>query len=161
VGFGLTVPLGSGADGNGNGVIDAGDYVVWRKNLGASMPAPAASASNAMASVQIDVETPAVQRAETRDYALQTLFAPSARTAFAPSKLKSTLRPVGNPVVEIEFADKLLLLEIATSVPTAVDDVGTDVATSALNDTKLDSAVWDDFLAGDWSGATEFASSAS
>ena len=33
--YGLTVPLGSGADGNGNAVIDAGDYVVWRNNLSA------------------------------------------------------------------------------------------------------------------------------
>lgn len=33
--FGATVAAGSGADGNGNGVIDAADYVVWRKNLSA------------------------------------------------------------------------------------------------------------------------------
>jgi hypothetical protein len=29
--FGLTVPAGTGADGNGDGTIDAADYVVWRR----------------------------------------------------------------------------------------------------------------------------------
>jgi hypothetical protein len=33
--FSDAVTAGSGADGNGNGVIDAADYVVWRKNLSA------------------------------------------------------------------------------------------------------------------------------
>jgi hypothetical protein len=32
-GFGTSVAPGTGADGSGNGVIDAADYVVWRKNL--------------------------------------------------------------------------------------------------------------------------------
>jgi len=32
-GFGGSVTPGTGADGNGNGVIDAADYVVWRKGL--------------------------------------------------------------------------------------------------------------------------------
>jgi hypothetical protein len=32
-GFGLTVTAGTEADGNSNGVIDAADYVVWRNNL--------------------------------------------------------------------------------------------------------------------------------
>jgi hypothetical protein len=31
--FGDTVTAGTGADGNANGMIDAADYVVWRKNL--------------------------------------------------------------------------------------------------------------------------------
>ncbi len=34
--FGDTVSPGTGADGNGNGIIDAADYVVWRKNLTAA-----------------------------------------------------------------------------------------------------------------------------
>jgi hypothetical protein len=33
--FGETIAAGGGADGNGNGVIDAADYVVWRKNVSA------------------------------------------------------------------------------------------------------------------------------
>jgi PEP-CTERM motif len=32
--FGDTVSPGTGADGNGNGVVDAADYVLWRKTLG-------------------------------------------------------------------------------------------------------------------------------
>jgi hypothetical protein len=31
--FGQSVTPGDGADGNGNGVIDAGDYIFWRKKL--------------------------------------------------------------------------------------------------------------------------------
>ncbi|QDT68619.1 hypothetical protein MalM25_15420 [Planctomycetes bacterium MalM25] len=34
--LGDTVSVGSGADGNGNGVIDAGDYTVWQTNYGAT-----------------------------------------------------------------------------------------------------------------------------
>lgn len=34
-GLGTSVTPGTGADGNGNGVIDAADYVIWRKQLGA------------------------------------------------------------------------------------------------------------------------------
>ena len=37
--FGMSITPGSGADGNSNGVVDAGDYSVWRDNLGASQPA--------------------------------------------------------------------------------------------------------------------------
>jgi hypothetical protein len=36
--FGTSVVPGSGSDGNGNGVIDAADYVIWRKNQGKSFP---------------------------------------------------------------------------------------------------------------------------
>ena len=34
-GFGSAVSSGTGADGNGNGMIDAADYVVWRNSLSA------------------------------------------------------------------------------------------------------------------------------
>lgn len=33
-GLGNNIAPGTGADGNGNGVIDAADYVVWRDHLG-------------------------------------------------------------------------------------------------------------------------------
>lgn len=33
--FGKSVPIFSGADGSGNGIVDAADYVAWRSNLGA------------------------------------------------------------------------------------------------------------------------------
>jgi hypothetical protein len=36
--FGQSVPPFSGADGNGNGVIDQGDYDVWKANFGNSLP---------------------------------------------------------------------------------------------------------------------------
>ena len=34
--YGSSVTPGTGADGNGNGVVDAGDYTIWRKSLGAA-----------------------------------------------------------------------------------------------------------------------------
>jgi len=46
--FGKLVAVGNGADGNRNGVIDAADYIVWRKSVpvetgtGASVPEPGA-----------------------------------------------------------------------------------------------------------------------
>lgn len=48
--FGMKVARGGGADGNGNGIVDAGDYLIWRKmvpsNLGhgAEVPEPSALA---------------------------------------------------------------------------------------------------------------------
>jgi DNA-binding beta-propeller fold protein YncE len=41
--FGKWVAKGGGADGSGNGVIDAADYVVWRKAFGSGTPAGAAT----------------------------------------------------------------------------------------------------------------------
>lgn len=39
--LGMTVPMGTGADGDGDGQITGNDYVVWRDNFGAMLPAPA------------------------------------------------------------------------------------------------------------------------
>jgi hypothetical protein len=48
--FGSRVrPAGSGADGNGNGLVDAADYVLWRKSLGQT--AGSGAAVNASAAV--------------------------------------------------------------------------------------------------------------
>lgn len=40
-GFGRTVDLS--ADGNGNGVVDAADYILWRRNLGTKITLPSPS----------------------------------------------------------------------------------------------------------------------
>ncbi len=42
--LGNTVPTGTGADGNGNGVIDVGDYGEWKSNYGASLSAASLAA---------------------------------------------------------------------------------------------------------------------
>jgi hypothetical protein len=47
--YGLTVPNGSGADGNRNGVVDTADFVVWRRAMMAAPPAAASGASLAAA----------------------------------------------------------------------------------------------------------------
>jgi hypothetical protein len=45
----LASPLGSGSDGNQNGIVDAADYTVWRDNLGAGTGAAASVATTAAA----------------------------------------------------------------------------------------------------------------
>jgi hypothetical protein len=42
-GFGNSVTAGTGADGNGNGVIDSADYVIWRNNVTAGSGSSLAS----------------------------------------------------------------------------------------------------------------------
>jgi hypothetical protein len=44
--LGAEVPAFSGADGNGNGVIDADDYGVWRQNIGATDLSAAAASAH-------------------------------------------------------------------------------------------------------------------
>jgi hypothetical protein len=44
--LGDTVTSGTGADGNNNGVIDDGDYNLWRTNYGMTSLAPAAESAN-------------------------------------------------------------------------------------------------------------------
>ncbi|HEY4232336.1 MAG TPA: PEP-CTERM sorting domain-containing protein, partial [Lacipirellulaceae bacterium] len=39
------------ADGNGDGIIDAGDYIVWRDHLGASVGSGAGASSSAVSAV--------------------------------------------------------------------------------------------------------------
>jgi hypothetical protein len=51
--FGKNMPPGGGADGNANRVVDAADYVLWRKNLGAQ---PAAAMAAAVLAVPPEVE---------------------------------------------------------------------------------------------------------
>ncbi len=41
-----SVTPGTGADGNGNGIIDSGDYDFWRTNYGATSLAPTAESAN-------------------------------------------------------------------------------------------------------------------
>jgi hypothetical protein len=45
VDFGKWVAKGGGADGNGNGIVDSADYVVWRKAFGSG---PSAGSDNAV-----------------------------------------------------------------------------------------------------------------
>ena len=43
-GFGGAVtPAGSGADGDGNGLVDAGDLAVWKEHIGQTTPAAVAA----------------------------------------------------------------------------------------------------------------------
>ena len=41
-----SVPMGTGADGNGNGVIDAADYQIWKTNFGMTSSPRAAAVVN-------------------------------------------------------------------------------------------------------------------
>ncbi len=61
---GTVVPPSSGADGNGDGTVDANDYGVWRTNFGRTLPARSAAAASGAAA--IDVPTPNGNQADVR-----------------------------------------------------------------------------------------------
>ncbi|HEX2473338.1 MAG TPA: lamin tail domain-containing protein, partial [Lacipirellulaceae bacterium] len=50
--YDLTVPRGTGADGNRNGIVDTADFIIWRKAFTAAPAAGQAAASAAVASSQ-------------------------------------------------------------------------------------------------------------
>ncbi len=49
--YDLTVPRGTGADGNRNGIVDTSDFIIWRRAF-STAPVPAQAASTAIASSQ-------------------------------------------------------------------------------------------------------------
>jgi hypothetical protein len=48
--FGNTVTAGTSADGNGNGIVDTADYVVWRKNYTGTLSGDGMSPSDNISS---------------------------------------------------------------------------------------------------------------
>ncbi|QDU89160.1 CotH protein [Pirellulimonas nuda] len=75
--FGQTVTAYAGADGNGDGRVDAADYTVWRDNLGAS-PAIAAAIDLAMAANAGDAAVAAQREAVSPPPATAPLFSARA-----------------------------------------------------------------------------------
>jgi hypothetical protein len=112
--FGLAVERGTGADGNGDGVVDAADYVVWRQNLGAVleilMPGMADAAFAPM-------EPTADLIANAHDQALATHMASnSALTGSAPSFAQIARRTFRTS----RIAEQTHLLNIASTRAAAV-----------------------------------------
>jgi hypothetical protein len=60
--LGSTVPNFTAADGNGNGVVDEGDHAVWRANFGQTLPIAGAGSLFAAAPAQL----PAIAKPEER-----------------------------------------------------------------------------------------------
>jgi hypothetical protein len=58
--MGAEVPQYSGADGNGSSIIDAADYDVWHGNFGATSPAAAAAFSSMANAASVDHAAPSV-----------------------------------------------------------------------------------------------------
>ncbi|MCA9260593.1 MAG: lamin tail domain-containing protein, partial [Planctomycetales bacterium] len=87
--LGTTVdPVGSGADGDGDGRVAGGDFLLWQRSFGATAPATLASTSSttiATLALRVDESTDAVSsNAELRDLALSVEMAEgnaSERTA--------------------------------------------------------------------------------
>jgi hypothetical protein len=74
--YGLSVPLGSGADGNGNAVVDAADFVIWRNNLSAI-----SAAADTVDAPSLNLpKSPSEVNPAARDQALTSLFAPTEST---------------------------------------------------------------------------------
>ena len=72
--FGTTVAYGSGADGNENGVVDAGDYVVWRNNNGGTGPVDSINISIDGLAEAVE-QTPGAIIWRNNDFSKQTLAA--------------------------------------------------------------------------------------
>lgn len=83
--LGAGVASFSGADGNGNGVVDQSDYLLWKKHFGDTAPA-AATSQQAVSSVSL-----------TLSYdpsAIETTYEGAAFSTIAASNVQSPLYPV-------------------------------------------------------------------
>jgi hypothetical protein len=93
----LSVPRGTGADGNRNGIVDTADFVIWRK---AASAAPAAGASVAISAAAVGGAAPIVggvrgadiepKISPSRTPSVETLF--THTTASAPSVRQAPAR---------------------------------------------------------------------
>jgi hypothetical protein len=101
------------ADGNNNGVVDAADYVVWRKHLGSTLPG---------GSPRIDISVDGLSEAHevnpgaivwrNSDFSKQTL-APMQPEAGLPLYLPDYLAPstVYDPAANMDFTDAALVID--------------------------------------------------
>ena len=107
--FGATVFPGTAADGNGDGVVDAADYIIWRKNQGSG----AAASSAAAVAPEPATTTPPSTTSEL-DTAVAE-FAPS------PADFARLERPASRPSISTRHPtsaanlrqDELLLTQLA------------------------------------------------
>jgi hypothetical protein len=78
--MGASVPLFSGADGNGNGLVDPGDFAVWRTHFGQVFMPAAASGASAIESDLISANNQGT--AANASAASRTAQKPAAGPAF-------------------------------------------------------------------------------
>jgi hypothetical protein len=132
--FGTNVPQYSGADGNGNSIVDAGDYTVWRSQLGATGAAAGGSSLN---TVEADSSAVAAKLAADSkvvpsrgDYPLSKLPITESvhrQAAFARDSGLDSLRPSMLAIVELSRKNLLTL---------AIGDAHLSHSHSNLSDSK-------------------------
>jgi hypothetical protein len=112
--YGLRVPPGMGADGNGNGTVDTADFVLWRRGMAVSPPAAAAAVdANAVADLPAAVAAAQPQRAaDIQDRAVAALYPASeanAATARALARVRPAFRPAVAGDIDRQRTPQLLL----------------------------------------------------
>jgi hypothetical protein len=121
--FGLTVPPGTGADGNGDGTVDSADFVVWRKAFGSSGMAAAAAS---VVEVAVAAVVPESQPSHTVDVSSNALITIPPVVGSLPTRPNApTAMAEPNAVVQ-DGTPALLLVELDQG---SADDV---FATAAL-----------------------------
>ena len=126
-GFGSTAsPVGSGADGDLNGMVDSGDLSVWESHYGETIPAPLVAASTASNSTEIpsplDESSNTVSELSLRDV-VRNLPSNLLLTNFS-----SVNRGLGSTLVNVE-SDGL-----DTPTPQAIDFALLDLLTKQTSE---------------------------
>jgi hypothetical protein len=107
--YGLSVPPGMGADGNGNGTVDTADFVLWRRGIAASPPA--ALTASAAVTDPVTATTPH-RAAEAKDRAVAALYHggdESHTTTRGVVRMRPALRPSAATGIAGRPASQLLL----------------------------------------------------
>ncbi len=155
--FGLALEKGTGADGNRDGVVNAADFVVWRRSMMALPPAAASGAS--WAAVGVATGTEAAPNSLT---SLPTVIVGSNPAHNDPSRFNAFLRSFGiraRAVQHVSDSRQVELLLAADELghagndglhdgAPANDSLGLDVGANAMeaHGEALEQAatVWDD-----------------
>jgi hypothetical protein len=128
--YGLTVPPGMGADGNGNGAVDTADFILWRRGMNSPAASFAVMAA-ATASPAPAVATPSPERpADVQDRAFAALFTAREANSVVARPL-ARVRPAFRPAMAADTDRQpmaQLLLDIALS-DHAIDEAGSDPVT--------------------------------
>jgi hypothetical protein len=121
--YGLTVANGAGADGNRDGVVNAADYVVWRRALMAAPPA-AASGTLSMAAGAVETSTESAPNPSTSLRTVNVGASPDRndRSGFNPLRRSLGSRSVSREDGSVSRQwDLLLATEVGNGSRSGVD----------------------------------------
>jgi CotH kinase protein/Lamin Tail Domain/Chitobiase/beta-hexosaminidase C-terminal domain len=122
--FGLLVRSGSGADGNGNGVVDTADFVLWRRSMSAAATAAHAviDSSPAEAGPAINNITPAALSISNAPDINKYIIAGVVSPSHSGRTLNGSLSPQRRGTLSADVADsdsiartRTLLIDLAFS----------------------------------------------